>query len=314
MERGKSWNAKEMSLIKDTNKSLEDLHQLLPHRTINSIRLKATRLGFQRTGEALFRSSRNYRELLHDNEFCQVVDGELLGDGCIIREQRRGKSYYGFSYSTSNREYAKYLHAYLTNKTNSSGKLYYPDKSKPHYIDGRLVKSSQGYLIKISHRVFEYFYKQWYVPKKIIPSKLVLTPLVCKHWYIGDGSLLSKKSSPVITISTHSFSIVGVDGLISRLSCLGIEAHRNKYKKDQYVIRIIGRNAVEFLNFIGSCPVKSYQYKWNIGDYRQFHKTCHCGKSFSYFGRSETWRKHCNDKCRIDYKRQKAKCKHGFIN
>ncbi len=311
---GKPWNAREISLISDTNKNLEDLRQLLPHRTINSIRLKATRLGFQRTGEALFRSSKNYHELLHDNEFCQVVNGEILGDGCIVEQLLRNKSYYTFSYSTSDKQYAYYLHTYLSKKTGSQSKLYEPKKPRTHYIDGRIVRSSQSYSIKISHRVFEHFYKQWYVPKKIIPRTLVLTPLVCKHWYIGDGSLLSKKSSPVITISTHSFSIAGVDGLISRLSCLGIEAHRNKYKKEQYVIRIIGRNVVKFLNFIGSCPVNSYQYKWNVGDYKKFHKTCHCGKSFSYFGRSQTWRKHCDDKCRINHKRYKAKHKHGLRN
>ena len=61
-------------------------------------------------------------------------------------------------------------------------------------------------------------------------------------------------------LSTCGFSISDVEWLISQLNELGFKATR---MSSNNVIHISTYSAKAFLNYIGKCPVKCYQYKWN---------------------------------------------------
>jgi len=117
------WQPNETALLLDAEKSFRQLRDELPHRTPKSIRYKSKQLGIERKNRWI-RNSVNCKELLEDQEFCDVINGELLGDGCIINI--KGGKNYTFSYCTINQEYINYLHRYIAEGCGKS-------KSAPFY-------------------------------------------------------------------------------------------------------------------------------------------------------------------------------------
>lgn len=107
-------------------------------------------------------------------------------------------------------------------------------------------------------------YKQWYPNgKKIVPKDIKLTPLTVRQWYIGDGSLVKRKTRrirPYIILCTCGFLIDDVNWLTREMSNLGIKAKR--YSGN--IIYISVCYVKEFLNYIKECPVECYKYKWNV--------------------------------------------------
>lgn len=95
---------------------------------------------------------------------------------------------------------------------------------------------------------------------KIVPFDLELTALICRQWYIGDGNL--DRRWRVITMATGGFEEVEVNHLVGMLCELKFRAKRQK----DNTIRISQRSASDFLNYIGPCPIKCYEYKWNLGN------------------------------------------------
>ncbi len=295
----KNWTPDEILLLQDTSISISDLQTKLPHRSIEAIRIKSSRLGYNRTGDAFLRNSSNYLDLLHDDLFCETIDGELLGDGCVTKNKR---GYHIFSYCTSNGEYAKFLHKLIANKAGSKSSLYVCPPPKSHLNpQGKLVISSTQYQFRICHKIFEHFYKRWYLPKKHIPDDLRLTPKACLHWYIGDGSIANKRSL-TISLATHCFDKQELEITCSQLGALGILAKLSRYQNDQFCIQIYGKNALSFLKYIGECPVDSYQYKWNTNGYRKRRKKCFCGKWFHFFSHIDR-QSYCSSSCQKHHKR-----------
>jgi len=95
---------------------------------------------------------------------------------------------------------------------------------------------------------------------KILPRNLSLTPLVCRQWYIGDGSL--NKKGKFITLNTQCFMSGEVDRLIMLLIDLDFKVTKHA-DRSIYVSTYSTRG---FLEFIGACPKEIeniYGYKWN---------------------------------------------------
>lgn len=96
--------------------------------------------------------------------------------------------------------------------------------------------------------------RQKYVKK--LPSMIQLTPVVCLMWFLGDGSL--NRKNRYITLSTQGFSIFEVSLLAKLLNGLGFKVAVYK-NKDIGITKI---SSMDFLHYIGPCPVACYEYKW----------------------------------------------------
>lgn len=107
-------------------------------------------------------------------------------------------------------------------------------------------------------------HKKWYPKgKKIVPKDIVLTPLTLRQWYIGDGCLIkSKNANPRIRLYTNCFSIKDVEWLRGQLKMLGFKTTRRKINNE---ISISTYSTKNFIESLGKCPVKCYQYKFDYG-------------------------------------------------
>lgn len=185
----------------------------------------------------------------------EFIDGELLGDGNFLCRNIYSAR---FRYSSKYKLYNQFITEQLLSfgidqigqglKEKRKGKIYY------HYCS-------------CSYAELYPFYKRWYPNgKKIVSRDLKLTPLVCRQWYIGDGSLrhsTSKNGRPNAQLWTEGFSISDVEWLVEQLKNLNFKTTRQNSHNS---IAISTYSTKDFLNYIGPCPeeIKSiYGYKWN---------------------------------------------------
>ena len=188
------------------------------------------------------------------NKAIEWINGELLGDGCL-----QSCSIYSarFQYGSKYLEYIEYIRDTLKSfGIKQSGKI------RKTYIEnyGAYIFSYSS----LSYVELRPIRERWYPKgKKIIPKDLELTPLTCRQWYIGDGSLKHRKiggqGRPRIVLATHCFVIPDVENLIGKLIYLGFKTTR-WLSNEMYISTY---STKEFLNYIGKCPVKCYQYKFN---------------------------------------------------
>ena len=204
-------------------------------------------------------SPRSYSKAVHlamanhcdlTKEATNWINGELLGDGCV-----RSLSPYSalFVYSSKYPEYINYIAKTLESfGIKQTGKIC----RRVNKQWGNIVYDyrSCSYVELLSIR------KKWYPRgKKIVPKDIKLTSLTVKQWYIGDGSLEgSGNRRKSIILSSEGFTTKDNQWLIKRLKELGFKA---KYRASNK-IALSSYSTKDFLNYIGKCPVKCYQYKW----------------------------------------------------
>lgn len=206
---------------------------------------------------------RSYSEAIHldrinhcnlSQEAIKWINGELLGDGCLSHSKTKLPSV-RFSYGSKYSEYVQYvsttLQSFGIKKSGKIGKHY----DKRHDVYWYSYQSC-------FYEELSYIRKRWYPKgKKIIPKNLELTPLTCRQWYIGDGHLYHKKNSKTtILLATCCFSDKEVFYLINQLDKIGFKATKQK----RNIIHILAYSTKDFLEYIGKCPVKCYQYKWDF--------------------------------------------------
>lgn len=196
-------------------------------------------------------------EANHCNLVQKAVDwiyGELLGDGCL---QSHSPFSANFQYGSKHLEYIKYVSKTLQSfGIEQSGKI--REKYDKKWNSYAYQYASLSYVELLPIR------KQWYPEgKKIVPKDIELTPLTCRQWVIGDGSLKhEKKRRPHIILATYGFVIEDVKWLVGQLIKLGFKATRQPNNNS---IRISQYSTKDFLDYIGKCPVECYQYKWAYG-------------------------------------------------
>jgi len=178
--------------------------------------------------------------------------GELLGDGCLEAcSPYSARVHYASKY----KEYAQYV----------SDKLKFFGIKRSGKIYKQYIKKDNCYIYSynsLSYAELLTIRKKWYPDgKKIVPRDIVLTPLVCRQWYIGDGCLTHPKNArPSIILSTDCFLQKDVNWLIKQLINLGFKATRQKSNNR---LRISSYSTKYFIDYIGRCPVECYKYKWD---------------------------------------------------
>jgi len=178
------------------------------------------------------------------------LNGELLGDGCLQAMSPYSSIIY---YSSRFNEYINYISNILGSYGIKKGGIYKVNE----------IKWKEGYKYN-SHSYIELkpIYDKWYPKgKKIVPKDLKLTPLVCRQWYIGDGYLnKEKKGRRAIILATCGFPIEDVQCLNEKLKYMGFIS---TVRPSNNTIRISVHSVLDFLHYIGECPVECYAYKWD---------------------------------------------------
>lgn len=199
----------------------------------------------------------NARIILSDEEQ-QILNGCLLGDGHLTKTSCKSSR---FVYKSNQFDHVNYIYNQFKEyavKRHKYGPVHYETFSP------QTKKVYSGYQFDTQHNIIFYEWRQKWYPesKKIVPRDLELTPLTCLLWYIGDGSL----SNNYITLYTNGFSNEDVDFLIKKLYNLSFQPYKG-YSHLLPIIIIPRRQVKNFLNYIGECPVISYDYKWDYKDY-----------------------------------------------
>ncbi len=184
------------------------------------------------------------------------IDGELLGDMHVAYTSKYTAR---IGYTSKYKEYLIWLSKYLKQfGIEQSGKI----RKTIQPIETSFGGTIFSYISKSYDELLE-FRNRWYINnKKIVPQEIELAPLVCRQWYIGDGNLLKNKKLIVngysICLATCGFEEYEIFMLIRKLQELGIKASFIKTKR----IYITTSSVLDFLNYIGPCPIDCYAYKW----------------------------------------------------
>ena len=180
------------------------------------------------------------------------LNGELLADGCLSSRSIHSAN---FAYASKYMEYIKYvsnvLDSFGIEQMGKINKRYYEDSDYSTYHYSSLAYEE---LIKLK--------EEWYSNRhKTVPRNIKLTPLTCRQWYIGDGSLTHQKGRmPHIRLATNGLFVEDTERLVIQLNELGFKATRRNHGNR---IGISAFSTKDFLDYIGKCPVECYQYKWD---------------------------------------------------
>jgi len=200
------------------------------------------------------RSAASYKirdRLVLKPEQLEFLDGFLAGDGSISYRLARDTCNGWLSGMFKHKEFAKYISNYLD-----------IDKNVSKYIHKSERYKSGECICYTVHSGANVFYTEergrWYPNGvKIIPSDFSFSPTSMNILYLCDGSKLRLGA----VICTDSFEIDNVEAtIITFLRDIGIKCHVRKDSK----VYISEKSIRDFLNFIGDCPVKCYNYKWRI--------------------------------------------------
>jgi len=209
-------------------------------------------------------------------EDLEVINGLMLGDGCLSKTSKLSAR---LTFSGKNLHIIKNYFTNLKFSYWSGSLLIKPPGSKQAklYKSNRLKSHSYKELLDIRNK--------WYTHRKIIPDDLILTPIVCYWWYIGDGCFNKPNkriiNSCKISLCTECFSKNENEKLVIKLKNLGLNAiinNRNriifcKTKKSGDIVKFSNKTmkhydyaeeGIKFLNYIKNNVNinKEYEYKF----------------------------------------------------
>ncbi len=254
-------------------------HQIATELNINEdvvlYWLKKLNIKRRSLSEAAYFRQSNYVDLSF--KAIEFIEGELLGDGHLEIQSKYSARY---SHGSKYKEYVEWLSEMFNSfGVKQTGKIY-QNFNKERLLDGHFFSGSWAYnYASLSYPELLTLWKRWYRPStskdakqwkhlykyiKIVPRDIELTPLVCRQWYIGDGSLSHYKrgkSRDTIKLSTKGFLVEDIDFLVIELKKLGFKATRQLSDNNIYIST---ESTPAFLKYIGDCPIDCYRYKWEL--------------------------------------------------
>ncbi len=206
--------------------------------------------------EAVGLAQRNFCDLTQDAK--DFIYGELLGD--MHMRSQGGKSAH-IQYASKYRDYVEWLSATLKGYgVEQVGKI----RAYKHSYNDKCPIREYYYYSSLTYYDLYAILRMFYPNgKKIIPENLNLSPLVLRQWYIGDGTVGRARQTPgtrdFIVLNTQGFNPLDVQMVTMKINDIGI---RVAYQPANNVIAIKGCSVVDFLDYIGPCPIGCYAYKW----------------------------------------------------
>lgn len=205
-------------------------------------------------------------KIIFTKEQEEVLNGAMLGDGCLYLHPNGINAQ--FKYLSKSRQHVEYVFQYFNEYLSGEG---IKDSS---YMDKRTNKEYYRTTAKtyVNEAFTEEYYKWYKSGKKHIPQDLILTPLTCLIWYIGDGGICHGKHTENIKLATQCFLKEEQETiLLPQLQQFEATLMKGDIGSDgqrQYFIYIPHRKEEDFLKYIGDCPFDDYKYKWEVQKYK----------------------------------------------
>lgn len=177
------------------------------------------------------------------NKLLERLDGLLLGDGSYNKRRN------------SRLQVASSKNSFIDGLSAELNILGLPNSTYKSKLAKHL--RSLSYLELTNQR------KRWYPNGiKAVPNNLILTPIICLFWYLGDGSLTKKDGT--IKLHTNCFSRAEVSNLISQLkSRFGIVSHIQN-NGEYPIIYIESKSRNDWFTMIGKCPEWANDYLYRF--------------------------------------------------
>lgn len=158
----------------------------------------------------------------------EILDGLMLGDGCLFKHKPTHKPYLAIQRQQSDR-------GYLEHHLETFSQFIVQPIVDKMLFDNRTHKTySFSRMVTRHATAFEPTYLRWYKDGiKQVPNDLVLTPLMIATWFCDDGWIgFSSKSKCAIKLkmSTHGFARDGVIQLATSLNtmyCSGFHVYQD---------------------------------------------------------------------------------------
>lgn len=238
----------------EKGKSIRQIAVSLPLSASKIRQILKNNIELRTSQEGLAKRKENYININNDLE--NVITGEMLGDGCIIKRTCQSK----FSFRNKHKDYASWLaNIFIKNNIKLAGDKVYKNK----YYDERYNKWYVNYSFSTHCSVqFHELENVWYRErKKVVPKNIKLFPKTILHWYLGDGSL---PKGNYIIFCTDCFNLEEVKMLSHKLNnTIGIKSLPIRYKNNFRIF--VPKSSVQaLLKYIGPCPISSMEYKWNV--------------------------------------------------
>lgn len=191
------------------------------------------------------------KDVVLSNQDLNALQGHLLGDGSLFYLKPNRKNPV-FAVVSKHQEYIEWV--------NQTIKLM---NNRPVWIreqhDDRTNKQYTAYWSRsLSKPACKSLYDRWYKDGvKVIPQDLKLSPELCLRWFMDDGC----NNKGAIQLSTDCFTKQEVEFLASLLHSLSIKPTLHK-NGNGFRLYIAKQYADTFFQYIGSCPVECFSYKW----------------------------------------------------
>jgi len=180
----------------------------------------------------------------------EIFEGELLGDGGL--ELTPTSNNPGFAHSTANFCYSEFLENALI----AENILIHSEILPP-----RNGGKEQRRIRTKYNQSFKSLFNRWYPNNtKIAPNDLTLNKLKILHWYLGDGYIENK----IVKFSTCGFKWDEVENLSTKMNSLGFKSIVQKHSGGYPVLKLYSKSSRDLINWLGNCPVKGYEYKFNF--------------------------------------------------
>ena len=186
-------------------------------------------------------------EILISPEQQEILDGLMLGDGCIQYSSKESKNpRLSIVRSVLDKDYMLWQYHKLETLFESGVKYnsYFDDRTNKTYNSVQLQSKALPKLKAVRNR--------WYPnSKKSVPSDLKLTPLICVVWFCDDGSIIHRnKKSTEIKLSTHGFSFENNLFLVNELNKTLNEKFRICKDESKFYIAGSTKSAMAFIKYI----------------------------------------------------------------
>ncbi len=189
-----------------------------------------------------------------NKEIKSFIDGLLLGDASIP-QRKDGIAPRSLTQACKHKEYLEYIE----DRLNHYGVVCSPILSR--WIKDIRCKNRgyfQSFLQTRRYKTFEVFRERFYPSGiKIVPSDLILTKDLLLQLYLCDGNFYRH-----ITLCLNAFNLEDISflkDLIERELSIILTLRK---QKDQFMLVVKKSDAKKFTDYIGPCPIKCYEYKW----------------------------------------------------
>lgn len=253
--------------------STKKIAELIGARTPNSVRQYLLKYGIplRSIREGLVKN-REHDGFRLNAETQQIIEGSLLGDGCLYSYNRESDASAPiFKKRNKFRDHIAFV-------CSGIGVHHSRIRKSIEQVGG--TKCVVHSFKTLSHDSLMALFRRWYPParfKKIVPINLTLTPTILLHWFLDDGSSSwrnrkypdgwqQRKKQVVMSFSSESFTREENQFLCDQMKeTFGISCSVTSVNSGTgWRIKVLQSSVSTFLEIIGLCPFASLAYKWKI--------------------------------------------------